>query len=82
MTTLVLENPKSNIIDIQGDTWSERAMSASKLQKIQFEKGSSQYSNLELARNRAAFTRWKTIENLDKYLIEFESNFINKFTDF
>lgn len=76
MTTLVLENPTSNIIDIQGDTWSERAVSASKLQKYQFEKGSTQYVNLELARNRAAFTRWKTIENLDKYLIEFEANFI------
>jgi L-lactate dehydrogenase complex protein LldF len=76
MTTLVLENPTSNIIDIQGDTWSERAVSASKLQKSQFEKGSSQYVNLELARNRAAFTKWKTIENLDKYLIEFEANFI------
>ena len=78
MTTLVLKSPTSNIIDIQGDTWSERAGSASKLQKIQFEKGSNQYSNLELARNRAAFTRWKTIENLDKYLIEFESNFIKR----
>jgi len=76
MTTLVLEEPKSNTIDIQGNTWSERALSASKLQQSQLKTGSAQYSNLELARNRAALTRWKTIENLDKYLIEFESNFI------
>lgn len=36
------------------------------------------YSDLELARTRAAFLRSKTLDNLDKYLIEFESNFIKK----
>ena len=35
-----------------------------------------QFSNTALIRDRAAFVRWKSIENLDKYLIEFESNFI------
>ncbi|PCH66352.1 MAG: iron-sulfur cluster-binding protein [Bacteroidetes bacterium] len=38
-------------------------------------KGKDQYANLELAKQRAAYLKWKTLENLDKYLIEFESNF-------
>lgn len=35
-----------------------------------------QFTDLETARNRAAHQRWKTIENLDKYLIAFEANVI------
>ncbi|MBL7924743.1 MAG: lactate utilization protein [Bacteroidia bacterium] len=46
------------------------------MQQLHLESGTRQFSNLELARERAAFIRWKTIENLDKYLIEFESNII------
>lgn len=30
------------------------------------------------AKKRGAFYRWRTTENLDKYLIEFESNFLKK----
>jgi L-lactate dehydrogenase complex protein LldF len=41
-------------------------------------KGKGQYSNLELARSRAGFLKGKVIENLDKYLLEFESNFTRK----
>jgi L-lactate dehydrogenase complex protein LldF len=37
--------------------------------------GKKQYSNLELAKQRAASLKWKAIENLDKYLVEFETNF-------
>lgn len=40
--------------------------------------GKQQYSNLELARQRASVLKNKIIENLDKYLIEFESNFIKR----
>lgn len=40
--------------------------------------GKMQYSNYELARTRAAGLRNKVIENLDKYLIEFEANFIRR----
>lgn len=40
--------------------------------------GKLQYSNLELAKTRASGLRNKTIEHLDKYLIEFESNFIKR----
>lgn len=39
-----------------------------------FNRNSSHYSNMELARKRAARLRWKTINHLDKYLIEFESH--------
>ncbi len=35
-----------------------------------------QFSSLELARSRAGAIRHRVIENLEKYLIEFESNFI------
>jgi L-lactate dehydrogenase complex protein LldF len=49
---------------------------------LRFEKsyktGQQQFSDIELARERAAYTRWKAIEDLDKYLIEFESNFIKR----
>ncbi len=41
----------------------------------QVEKGKSQYQNLELAKRRAANIKHKTINNLDKYLVEFENNF-------
>jgi L-lactate dehydrogenase complex protein LldF len=40
--------------------------------------GKEQFSNLELAKTRAAATKQKTIDNLEKYLIEFEMNFIKR----
>jgi L-lactate dehydrogenase complex protein LldF len=40
--------------------------------------GKMQYANLELAKTRAAGLRNKTTEHLDKYLIEFESNFLKR----
>jgi L-lactate dehydrogenase complex protein LldF len=40
--------------------------------------GKKQFSNYELARTRASAIKTKVIENLDKYLIEFESNFIKR----
>jgi L-lactate dehydrogenase complex protein LldF len=41
-------------------------------------KGIKQFSNLDLAKERAAYIRWKVLENLDKHLIEFESNIVRK----
>ena len=38
-------------------------------------KGKQQFANLEIARQRAKNIKWKVIENLDKYLEEFEKNF-------
>ncbi len=42
---------------------------------ISVEKGKKQFKNLELAKQRAAAIKYKVIENLDEYLIEFELNF-------
>lgn len=42
----------------------------------QFELAVTQFSNLEMACKRVAFARWRAIENLDKYLIQFEAAFI------
>lgn len=38
-------------------------------------KGKAIYSNLDLARDRAGYLKYKIINDLDKYLIEFEDNF-------
>ncbi|MDZ4667581.1 MAG: LUD domain-containing protein [bacterium] len=40
--------------------------------------GLQEFSNLELARQRAAYTKWKVAENLDKYLVDFEASVIRK----
>lgn len=40
--------------------------------------GKEQYARLDLARSRAAGLRSRVIENLDKYLIEFETNFTRR----
>ena len=39
-------------------------------------KGRNIYKNLELARERAGFIKYKTINELEKHLIEFENNFL------
>ncbi len=41
------------------------------------EKGQQIYKNIELAKERAGYTKYKVINDLEKYLIEFEDNFIN-----
>ena len=38
----------------------------------------SDFSNLNLAKQRAAYIKWKVTENLDKYLVDFESAVIRK----
>jgi L-lactate dehydrogenase complex protein LldF len=42
------------------------------------ERGISEFSNLELAKQRAAYTKWKVSENLDKYLVDFEASVIRR----
>lgn len=41
-------------------------------------KGKEQFSDLELAKSRAAHLKYKTINDLENYLIEFESNFTRR----
>lgn len=40
--------------------------------------GKQQFNNLELAKTRASFLKQKAIDNLEKYLIEFEGNFTRR----
>jgi L-lactate dehydrogenase complex protein LldF len=40
--------------------------------------GKHQYADIELAKQRAAYIKSKVIENLDKYLLEFEANFTKR----
>ncbi len=42
------------------------------------DKGLLQFDNLEYARKKAHTIKWRVMENLDKYLLEFESNFMRK----
>ena len=42
------------------------------------EEGKHQFSDLELAKQRAANLKWKSVENLEKYLTEFEFNFTKR----
>lgn len=37
--------------------------------------GKQQFADLDMARKKAKNVKWKTIEHLDEYLIEFERNF-------
>lgn len=62
-----------------------KAMDAEHKRKLSFNigkynevvvKGKQQFSNLDMARKKAKNIKWKTIEHLDQYLIEFERNFI------
>ncbi len=57
-------------------SWPEAVSEAKKRYQESFDDNVRQFSNLETAKRRAAFTRWKALENLDQYLIQFEANFI------
>lgn len=45
---------------------------------IAFAKGKSKFFNLANSKIKANLTKWKAIENLDRYLLDFESNFIKR----
>lgn len=40
-----------------------------------FEKSKSKFHNLENSKKKANLIKWKVMENLDRYLLEFETNF-------
>ncbi len=44
----------------------------------QHNKSLEQFGSLELAKNRAAYAKWRVTENLDKYLIDFEASITRK----
>lgn len=77
----------SSIANTFLDKSSVKAFDAEHRRKINFniskynhsvEKGLQQFENLEYARKKAHSIKWKVMENLDKYLLEFESNFMRK----
>ncbi len=76
MPTTVLNEPLTTTAPLTATNWPDRVSEMAIRHNSAFLQSSKQFSNLEMARERAAFSRWKAIENLDKYLIEFESNFI------
>lgn len=43
-----------------------------------FEKGKEKFNNLENSKKKANIIKWKAIENLDRYLLDFESNFTKR----
>ncbi len=55
-----------------------RTVQAAKKQQIAMNEALKQFSDLELARTRAQFIKWRVNENLDKYLIDFEANLMRK----
>lgn len=42
---------------------------------IAFEKGKSKFADLENSKIKANLIKWKVMENLDRYLLQFEANF-------
>lgn len=46
--------------------------------RTQHQKGIAQFAQHELARERASFARWKAIESLDKFLLDFENAFTKR----
>src|SRR5690606_13449874 len=42
---------------------------------VAFEKGKSKFFDVENSKKKANLIKWRTIENLDKYLVDFEANF-------
>lgn len=68
---------KDDVANNVGDTELQQKIASARKFFLQgFDDAITQFSNLEMAKRRAAFARWKALENLDKYLIEFEANFI------
>jgi L-lactate dehydrogenase complex protein LldF len=56
--------------------WASDIVSEKKIYREAFDDSIRQFSNLETAKRRAAFVRWKALDNLDKFLIQFEASFI------
>jgi len=63
-------------VKIRDAAMQDKIASAKKLYRHAFDSSATQFSNLETARHRAAFIRWKSIEYLDKFLIQFEAAFV------
>lgn len=67
---------KKMLSAIKNKPLQDKIAHANTIYATSFKRGIKQFNNPENARQRAAVIKWKSIENLDKYLIEFEANFI------
>jgi L-lactate dehydrogenase complex protein LldF len=75
--TITAAQLKKEILAAATDTAQQEKTAAARAKyRLAFHESVQQFSDLDAARRSAAFTRWKSIENLDSYLIEFEANFI------
>src|SRR5690606_14930884 len=45
---------------------------------LAFEHGKSKFFDLENSKKKAHLIKWKAIENLDRYLLDFEANFTRR----
>ncbi len=45
---------------------------------LAFERGKSKFFNLDNSKKKAHILKWKVMENLDRYLLDFESNFTRR----
>lgn len=56
----------------------DQTMVAAMKQQHAMKEAIKQFADLDLARNRAKYIKWRVNENLDKYLIDFEANLMRK----
>lgn len=68
-----LENSKLKAFDLQHRS---KITFTLKQSEDAFKKGRTQFNDLEVARRRSKNIKWDAIENLDKYLLDFEKNFV------
>ncbi len=66
---------KKTLQALKNKSLQEKIAHANRQYKESFGQGIGQYAQPETARQRAAHLRWKAVENLDQYLIEFEASF-------
>ncbi|MEO6883629.1 MAG: lactate utilization protein B [Bacteroidia bacterium] len=70
-----LENAEKQVFDVEQKSILKKSFSQ---YENYFSEAVLQYENLDLAKKRAANLKNKTIEELDKYLVDFETNFTKK----
>lgn len=63
---------------LQNNEMQTRTVEAVNKHKTAMNEALQQFSDLELARTRAQYIKWRVNENLDKYLIDFEANLMRK----
>ncbi len=63
---------------LQNNDLQNRTQKASIKHQVAMKAALEQFSDLELARKRAAYIKWRVNENLDKYLVDFEGSLMRK----